>query len=158
MPWEVMFCVLCAAYLGWFIHRLSIGKKKKAAAREEIKRKNYENLTEYEKFIALEDLNAAYNGGRGLLDYRSYDILVSKINGTKSIAEMEIELAKMKNTSPRISVSDIAMPQKTDAEKQKEATKTIVKDAVVGGVIAGPAGAVVGAIVGKNKAENKKDN
>lgn len=153
----LILAVPVVALWGWIFHRLSIGKKKKAAAREAIKRKNYENLTEYEKFIALEDLNAAYNGGRGLLDARSYDILVSKINGTKSIAEMEIELAKMNNTSPRISVSDIAMPQKTDAEKQKEATKTIVKDAVVGGVIAGPAGAVVGAIVGKNKAENKKD-
>lgn len=164
---EIMLpLALSFGIIGWFVHRLSIGKKKKAAAREEIKRKNYENLTEYEKFIALEDLNSMYNGGRGLLDYKTYDFYVSKIKGTKSMAELQIEGLKMVSSgasptgtgAPKFSVSDIAMPKKTDAEKQKEVTKTIVKDAVVGGVIAGPAGAVVGAIVGKNKAENKKDN
>lgn len=142
--------------VGWFAWRLKIGRDNKKEARESIKRKHYENLTEYEKFIALEDLNAAYNGGRGPLDYKSYDILVSKINGTKSTFELQMELAKIRNTTPKPSVGDVAMPKMTDAEKQKEATKTIVKDAVVGGIIAGPAGAVVGAIVGKNKVDNNK--
>lgn len=142
--------------VAWFAWRLKIGRDNKKEARESIKRKHYENLTEYEKFIALEDLNAAYNGGRGPLDYKSYDILVSKINGTKSTFELEMELAKLRNTTSKPSVVDTAVPKMTDAEKQKEATKTIVKDAVVGGIIAGPAGAVVGAVVGKNKVDNKK--
>lgn len=163
---EIVFLLaLFVGIVGWFIHRLSIGKKKMTEAREAIKRKHYENLTEYEKFVALQDLNAAYNGGRGLLDGKSYDILVSKINGTKSMAELQIEWSKMMSNdtsktgagASNFSVGDIAVPKKTAAEKQREATKTIVKDAVVGGVIAGPAGAVVGAIVGKNKAENKED-
>ena len=157
--WEALFIIADVAFLVWIFHRLSIGKKKKAAAREAIKRKNYENLTEYEKLIALEDLNAAYNGGRGLLDYRSYNILVSKINGVKSFSEIQMQAAKALHTSPNgIGISDIAMPKKPAAVEQAEATKTIVKNAVAGGVIAGPAGAVVGAIVGKNKAENKKDS
>ena len=81
---------------------------------------------------------------------------MSKIKGTKSTFELEMELAKLRNTTPKVSVGDISMPKKTDAENQREATKTIVKDAVVGGIIAGPAGAVVGAVVGKSKADNKK--
>ena len=157
--WEALLIVADVAFLVWIFHRLSIGKKKKAAAREAIKRKNYENLTEFEKYSALQDLNSMYNGGRGLLDYKTYDFYRSKINGVKSFAEIQMQAAKALHTSPNgVGISDIAMPKKPAAVEQAEATKSIVKNAVAGGVIAGPAGAVVGALVGKNKAENKKDS
>ena len=165
MPWEVMLLVPVALLIWWVSRNISIMRKEKKEAKKAVYEKNFENLTEYEKTVALEEIE--FGRRTGHLNFIQADLLESKVKGTKSIAEMQMELEKSRRSSYASNtdasafdfrVSDVVAPKKTDAEKQKEATKTIVKDAVVGGVIAGPAGAVVGAIVGKNKAENKKDS
>lgn len=113
--------------------------------RQSIQDKHYENLTNEERLIALSDIQASY--GAGMLTLMQYDVLKSKINGTKSMAEII-------GVDAAMSINSTEVQSQMQSTKQTDGTKTIVKDAVIGGVIAGPTGAVVGAIVGKNKADH----
>lgn len=141
----IFLIALLICFVAFIIHRLKLGKERLEKLRQSIQDKHYENLTNEERLIALSDIQTSY--GAGMLTLMQYDFLKSKIDGTKSMAEiMGVDAA--------MNINSTEVQSQMQSTKQTDGTKTIVKDAVIGGVIAGPTGAVVGAIVGKNKADH----
>ena len=142
---EIIIVAVCCLYLGWFVYRLGIGKRKRAEEKALLQaalKKDPSEWTETDRKLLLKNLERY----REFLNPLEYDILHAQYAGTTSTVELAIKAG--------LSPSQILkMGYPAPPSPQASSTKTIVKGAVAGGIIAGPAGAVVGAIVGKDKAD-----